>query len=154
MSSKSASSPNGAAPAAAVIAQGATAAVPRALLENLAVRFRPSGLFLVLLDADGCVVYHDTVAGPFFHRFILPMLQHDNRMDGGLREHLNSQNAGAPVTVWSALPGVAIAAFPYVERRQKVGTIVLAAKAMSFSLGEDEIRVCGRLGLDATWLGQ
>src|SRR5207244_6527690 len=34
------------------------------------------------------------------------------------------------------------------------GTIVLAAKAMSFKLGEDVVRVCGRLGIDAIWLGQ
>src|SRR3954451_25367639 len=116
-------------PSAAASTKAAANAVPRALLENLSARIRPSGLCLMLLGADGNVLYHDAAAGSFFQRFALPVLQHPDRMEIGLRDHFNSQGANAPVTFWNALPGLAIAAFPFVERRQKLGMLVLVGKA-------------------------
>jgi len=131
-----------------------TIVVPHALLENLAARFRPSSLCLMFLNNEGAVAFHDAAAGPFFQRFALPMLQHPDAMTRALRDHLAAQTANAPVTVWNGLPGVTIAAFPYVERRQKLGMLVLAGKSIDFKLGEDVVRVCNRLALDAIWLGQ
>jgi HD-GYP domain-containing protein (c-di-GMP phosphodiesterase class II) len=58
------------------------------------------------------------------------------------------------VGIWDALPGVLLAAFPYVEKRQLGGILVLAAKSTAFKLNDEVIGVCGRLGLDGVWLSQ
>jgi putative nucleotidyltransferase with HDIG domain len=63
-------------------------------------------------------------------------------------------NPQSSVEVWTALPGVVLAAFPYVDKRQLCGVMVLAAKGNSFRLGEEVLRVCSRLGLDGIWLNQ
>jgi putative nucleotidyltransferase with HDIG domain len=52
------------------------------------------------------------------------------------------------------LPGIALAGFPYVERRHLSGILVLAAKSTSFRLNEDVVRICNRFGLDGIWLNQ
>jgi putative nucleotidyltransferase with HDIG domain len=56
--------------------------------------------------------------------------------------------------LWDSLPGIALAGFPYVERRHLSGVLVLAAKSTSFRLNEDVVRICNRLGLDGIWLNQ
>src|SRR5215211_7009758 len=96
----------------------AAAATPlsAAVLENLASRFRPGGLFLMMLRPDGTVAYHDAAVGLFFQRFVLPMIQYADAADQGLRQKVVSLGAGASVEVWNVLPGVTIAAFPYVEK--------------------------------------
>jgi hypothetical protein len=48
--------------------------LPPPVLENLAARFRPGGLFLMVLRQDGSVAYHDAGAGVFFERYLLPQL--------------------------------------------------------------------------------
>jgi putative nucleotidyltransferase with HDIG domain len=142
--------------------------LPPAVLENLAARFRPGGLFLAVLRLDGSVAYHDPGAGVFFHRYVLPLLTSPELADRDPRQRIEAmtQSAGAAATsgqapavgagaaavaVWE-LPGVALAAFPYVEKRQAQGIIILAARSNAFALVEDVLRVCGRLGLDAQWL--
>ena len=51
------------------------------------------------------------------------------------------------------MPGVQIAAFPMVEKRQVVGMLLLAAKAERFKLDRRSAsRVCSQLGLDGIWL--
>jgi HD-GYP domain-containing protein (c-di-GMP phosphodiesterase class II) len=67
---------------------------------------------------------------------------------------MQTLNASSSVGIWDALPGVLLAAFPYVEKRQLGGILVLGAKSNAFKLNEDVIRVCGRLGLDGVWLSQ
>ena len=47
-----------------------------------------------------------------------------------------------------------LAAFPYVDRRQLTGVLLLAGKSATFKLGEEVVRVCSRLGLDGIWLNQ
>ncbi|HEV7300392.1 MAG TPA: HD domain-containing phosphohydrolase [Tepidisphaeraceae bacterium] len=133
---------------------GGAPQVPHAVLENLAARFRPAGLFLLMLRPDGSVAYHDGSAGTFFTRYVLPMLQYPERADTGLRGQAQQLNASSTVGIWDALPGVLLAAFPYVEKRQLGGILVLGAKNASFRLNEDVIRVCGRLGVDGVWLSQ
>ena len=135
-------------------AAGGAAIVPQVVLDNLATRFRPGGLFLVLLRPDGTVVYHDASAGLFFHRYVLPLLQYRDSTPSDLTQKLQSLTPTSTVTVWDCLPGVILAAFPCLDRRQLAGILVLAAKSTTFKLGEDVVHVCSRLGLDGIWLNQ
>jgi HD-GYP domain-containing protein (c-di-GMP phosphodiesterase class II) len=128
--------------------------VAGSVLDNLAARTRPGGLFLLMLHPDATVDYHDPSAGMFFNRYVLPMIQYPEPGDTGLREKVQSLTSNSTVCVWQTLPGVILAAFPYVDKRQLLGVIVLAAKSSSFKLGEDVVRVCSRLGLDGIWLNQ
>jgi HD-GYP domain-containing protein (c-di-GMP phosphodiesterase class II) len=128
--------------------------VPTVALDNLATRFRPGGLFLVLMRPDGTVAYHDTQAGLFFARYVLPLLQYGDSSDPELRDRIKKLTPNSPVSVWNNLPGVVLAAFPCVDRRQLVGVLALAAKSTNFKLSEDVVRVCSRLGLDGIWLNQ
>src|SRR6476660_124526 len=50
------------------------AQLPAALLGALADRFRHGGVFVLMLRNDGSVVYHDPAAGPFFQRYVLPLV--------------------------------------------------------------------------------
>src|SRR5689334_13962135 len=102
-------------------------AIPVAALENLASRFRGSSVFLAMLNPQAGVVYHDSTAGLFFNRYVLPLLQY--RESNDLRSAIAQFNPTSGVTVLKMLPGVLLAAFPYVEKRQVVGTLVLAAKS-------------------------
>src|SRR5436305_10622614 len=88
------------------------APIATAALDNLAARFRPGGLFLAMLKPDGTVAYHDTAAGVFFHRYILPLLQYRDSSNDELRTKVQALTATSSVVVWHDLPGVTIAAFP------------------------------------------
>src|SRR3954466_1188167 len=101
--------------------------IARGVLDNLAARFRPSGLCLLMLNTDGTVAYHDSAAGLFFQRFALPMIQYPDPA-ANLAERVAGMSAHSSVEVWNALPGVVLAAFPYVEKRQLAGVLLLAAK--------------------------
>jgi putative nucleotidyltransferase with HDIG domain len=147
--------PPAAAAAAEIVAATAThLPVPLSAMETLSLRFRPGGLFTVLLRTDGTVGYWDASAGLFFQRFVLPLLQQRNPADQELRNRVKSLDASSSVVVWDFLPGVLLAAFPYVEKRQLVGVLALAAKSNLFKLGEDVVRACSQLGLDGVWLSQ
>jgi HD-GYP domain-containing protein (c-di-GMP phosphodiesterase class II) len=130
------------------------APIAPAALDNLAARFRPGGLFLVMLRPDGTVAYHDAAAGVFFHRYVLPMLQYRDASNEELRAKVQQLSSASSVVVWNDLPGVTIAAFPYMEKKQQLGVLITAAKGANFRLGEDVVRVCSRLGLDGIWLNQ
>lgn len=134
----------------------AAAGIPisHAALDNLATRFRPGGLFLMLLRTDGTVAYHDPSATAFYQRYLLPQIQSPEAADCAFADKIRLTNAASGICIWNVLPGVEIAAFPYVERRQLAGIFLLAGKSSSFRLGEDVVRVCNRLGLDGIWLGQ
>src|SRR6266852_128980 len=79
-------------------------ALSTAALDNLAARFRPAGFCLVMLRADGSVVYHDAAAAPFFHRFVIPQMQ--NPEASGFQKILTGLNASSPVTFSGLLPGL------------------------------------------------
>jgi HD-GYP domain-containing protein (c-di-GMP phosphodiesterase class II) len=128
--------------------------IPLGVLENLAARCRPGGLCLMLLRPDGSVSYHDTVAGTFFQRFVVPLIQYPDPVDKDFRDRLFALNASSPVTILNQLHGIVVAAFPHVERRQMNGILLLAGKGVNFKLSEDVVRVCGRVGLDGIWLNQ
>ncbi|MEA2708328.1 MAG: hypothetical protein QOF78_929 [Phycisphaerales bacterium] len=139
----------------AIATKSASAApiIPIAVLDNLAARFRPSGLCLLMLGRDGSLMYHDGSAGLFFQRFAIPMVQYPSPT-AKLAEKVAAMSVNTTVEVWNTLPGVVLAAFPYVEKRQLTGVLLLAAKGSSFRLGEDVMRVCSRLGIDGIWLNQ
>ena len=131
------------------------ASIAPAALDNLAARFRPGGLFLVLLRPDGTIAYHDCGAVTFHLRYLLPQLQvNDSGGDPALRDKIRLTSAASGVCVWNLFPGVEIAAVPHIEKRQLAGIFLLAGKSDDFRLGEDVVRVCSRLGLDGIWLGQ
>ncbi|MGD0137314.1 MAG: HD domain-containing phosphohydrolase [Tepidisphaeraceae bacterium] len=137
-----------------LVATGGAYCVPAAVLDNLAARVRSCGLFLMLLDKDGSVVSHDAQAAMFFQRYVLPLVQYGDPTDPGLVDRIRKLDAASPVTVWNTFPGVILAVFPCVERRQVGGFLVLAARSVDFNLAEEVLRVCSRLGLDAAWLRQ
>ena len=145
-------SKNGASQQQTAGAQAATV-VPAPVLENLAARFRPGGLCLVVLRPDGAVAYQDPGSNLFFQRYALPLIQYPEPASG-LTEKVTSMTTKSPVEIWNILPGVVLAAFPYVEKRQLQGVMLLAGKSSAFKLNEDVLRVCSRLGLDALWLNQ
>jgi HD-GYP domain-containing protein (c-di-GMP phosphodiesterase class II) len=124
-------------------------------LENLAQRIRPSGIcVLALRPEDRSVVYSDVAAGLLFQRFVLPFFQWREPLEPSVLEQAKSIDASCGVVIWNGIPGVSLVAFPHIERRQIQAIIVLAAKAPTFALGEDVVRVCSRLGIDGIWLNQ
>src|SRR5689334_4571742 len=66
---RAAAAPGAVSATAAAIGAATAAAAPtplsQATLDNLAARFRPGGLCLVLLNPDGTVAYHDAAAQTF-----------------------------------------------------------------------------------------
>ncbi len=131
-------------------ATGETSPFPHSMLEKVAARFRPAGLCLLLIAPDGIIAYADPVAGAFFARYAVPLI----RQNAILAEKLRRLPADAPAVAFDSLPGIVLAAAPYVERKQILGIPVLAARSSSFRTGEDVLQACGRLQLDATWLSQ
>ena len=128
--------------------------LPAALLGALSDRFRHGGVFVLMLRNDGAVVYHDASAGPFFQRFVLPLVQATEPAGQRLADRIDLRELGPGPSAWQVLPGVVLAAFPHVEKKQQLGVILLAAKAPGFDLDEDVLRACGRVGLDAQWLAK
>jgi len=129
-------------------------AVPHAVLDNLAMRMRPGGLCLMMLRPDGQLAWHDPSAGLFFQRYVMPLLQYGDGAQESMRQRIEKLSAGAGIAVWTIMPGVILTAFPYIEKRQIIGAVVLAGKSGAFRLGEEIVRVCSQLGLDGIWLNQ
>lgn len=140
----------------AQVAKQATtlSALPANVLAQLAARVQPGGMFLAVLQKDGTVAFHDSQAGLFFQRYVLPTLQARGRGDADFRSRLEAMDASSPIGVCDVIPGVAMAVFPYVLRRETAGVLVLAARAADFKLSEDVVAVCSRLGVDGIWLNQ
>jgi putative nucleotidyltransferase with HDIG domain len=129
-------------------ATGPVEPLPQPVLEKIASRFRPAGLCLLLAGPDGSLTYADPVAGAFFARYVIPLMK-ANKV---LAEKLRRLPVDAPVVAFDSLPGIVLAAAPYVERRQVLGIPILAGRSIDFRTGEDVLAACGRLRLDATWL--
>src|SRR5678815_1244997 len=82
----------------------ASAPVSSEALARLADRFRPAGLFIVALACDGTVVFHDSKAGAFFRKYVLPCIQN--------RQTLAAQSGIVPqISISDAIPGVTLATF-------------------------------------------
>jgi putative nucleotidyltransferase with HDIG domain len=126
--------------------------LPAATLDLLSARFRPAGFCLVILRPDGSIIYHDPASAGFFHRYVIPLMQ--NPEPQGFNKVLSGLTASSPVTASDLLPGVVLAVFPYVERRQLTGVVILAAKSQRFELTEEILNIGNRLGLDSAALNQ
>lgn len=123
-------------------------------LDSLASRFRPSGLFMAAFNPDGTLNYHDSSAGLFFQRFVLPLLQWRQRENPDFAAELANAQTSRKTTFWNFIPGITLAAFPYVHRRKLHHVVVLAGKSPNFRLSEETVAVCSRLGVDGIWLSQ
>ena len=134
-------------------APATTTSIPAHVLDNLAARFRPGGLCLLMLNLDGSLQYQDSTAGLFFQRYAVPMVQYPDPA-ARFAQLAGAVTATSPIQIWNSVPGVIMAAFPYVEKRNLAGVMVLAAKSNTFRLGEEVLRVCSRLGIDGIWLNQ
>jgi HD-GYP domain-containing protein (c-di-GMP phosphodiesterase class II) len=126
-----------------------TASVGQKPMETLAARFRAAGAFVMTLDHDGRVTFHDPAAIGFFIRYVLPQVQFN---EANLRQSL--ERASLTTQVVDAIPGAALAILPRSQDPRFSGHLVVAVKAETFSLGEDVLRMCGRIGIDGTWLAQ
>src|SRR5438067_1048645 len=62
---------------------GGSPSIPAVVIDNLAARFRPGGMFLLVLRPDGSLIHHDTSAPMFFHRYVLPLLQYPETASPG-----------------------------------------------------------------------
>src|SRR3954463_1964127 len=69
--------------------------LPPAVLENLSARFRPGGLFLVVLRQDGSIAYRDPGAGVFFERYVFPLLKAADPTGRQLRDRFEALTAAA-----------------------------------------------------------
>ncbi len=110
--------------------------LPTSILETLAARFRPTGIFLIALAADGTVAWHDGAADPFFLRYALPVVRESMAV-----ERLD-------------VPGVCVVTLPCAEKRQPPGTLVLLARDPAPVGDDDVLSLRGHLDLDAGWLAQ
>src|SRR5260221_6631079 len=137
-------------PPAAAAAQG----IPATMLDTLAARFREGGLFLAVLDQHGKVNHFDAAAPSFFTRFVLSALRSPGAAHTAFITAVQSVAPASNIATWDFLPGTVAAAFPFVDKRQVTGIVLLAGKREGFSLSEEVLRDAGRFGLDAGWLGQ
>src|SRR5436189_3683725 len=95
-------------------AAAACASVSLAVLENLAARLNPNGLFLCMVRAGGgAVAYHDASAKSFFQRYVLPLVQSNQSVVKAIQSLTPTSE---PLLVRD-VPGVMIGALPLVDRR-------------------------------------
>jgi HD-GYP domain-containing protein (c-di-GMP phosphodiesterase class II) len=128
--------------------------IPSAVLEALAARVRPAGVFLLAVGvgANTSIAFHDADAESFFTRYALALVKRAQESDSPIRQAVRSLVATPAAVDAGATPGLTVVTIPYVEKRQTVGVLLLVAKSDSFGLTEEVQRACTQLGLDATWL--
>src|SRR5262245_42714133 len=114
------------------LASTPTVTISPVVLENLAARFRVGGLCVMLLRSDGSVSYHDSQAGLFFNRYVLPVLQYPETATDGSVQQTKPQSVTANVGLWYPVPGVVLAAFSLVEKKHTLGVMMLAGKGDQF----------------------
>src|SRR5687768_11365260 len=127
--------------------------VSAAVLEGIAAHARAAGAAVILLHPNGDVAYADVAAGGFFERYVVPGLRH-TAQGKGLREHVRQMTVQSKAQTLDVVPGAVVCAAPFVDRRQVRGALVLIGKHEDFGLGEDVLRACSLVGVDAAWLGQ
>lgn len=128
--------------------------LPVEVLQNLAARMRTCGMCLSLLRPDGTFCWTDSQAGFFFTRYAVSTIQFSEPGEVPLADRITTLKTDADRVVWEQPAGVLAAAVPIFERKHVVGIFLLSARGKSFGPTEDVMRVCSRLGLDATWLCQ
>src|SRR5258706_10028454 len=126
-----------------------SAALPKAVLDTLASRFRLSSAILVVLDRDGAVTYHDASASPFFTRLALPFLQSPGVAHPEFTSALNAASSSSGVMAWRFLPGMRAAAFAHIDKRQVAPIGVSITRDEGFSLNEDVLPEASRSDAEA-----
>jgi putative nucleotidyltransferase with HDIG domain len=124
--------------------------IPTGVLDHLAARFRPGGLYVMFLRPDGSLSYADSAAAPFFQQLVRPQVETPD--PSAFADTFRQTCANLTPRRWNLFPGVEAAAFPYIEKRQLAGVFVLAAKTIQFNLTQDIQRTCSALKLDPAWL--
>src|SRR5437868_2384434 len=102
-------------------------------LDAATARFSAAGLFLVASHPDGTLAYHDTSAGGFFLKYVLPALKQPAIL--GPNVALGG-SAPALVEIRHSIPGVLLAALPSVDKKHAI-RLYLAARDETFALSED-----------------
>src|SRR5437764_14397451 len=111
-------------PTPASPADANAASIPAAALGRLPERFRPGGVFVLMLRNDGTVAYHDPAAGPFFQRFVLPLVLATEPAGARLADRIDLRELGPGPSAWQVLPGVVLATFPHVQEKQQLGVVM------------------------------
>jgi len=127
--------------------------IPAAVLASVAEHCREAGTCLIILDREGGIIYRDPAVGPFFTRYVLPLLSIDPTASE-LRRHVGLMTAQSPAATWDLLPGVLLSAIPFAHRRQVEWLLLLAARSETFRLDERVRAACDRVKLDPGWLHQ
>jgi HD-GYP domain-containing protein (c-di-GMP phosphodiesterase class II) len=130
--------------------------MPASVLDNLAGRVRPVGLCLMMVSPDGQILFRDSGAGTFFLRYVLPWINSASpeATSRALVQNLGRINVESGVEIWDCIPGVCLAAFPCVERRQLIGVFILAGRSPDFASNAAVPELCARLGIDVEWIQQ
>lgn len=106
------------------------------VLEQIACRIRPCGLFVLMLNDSGVHSY-DLEAGEFFLNEVLP--QTTAAEGDRLRERFVEQRQAAPILVEASRKGILFAILPADDRKQLPGRVVLAAKTQDFATDDPAI---------------
>ncbi len=111
----------------------------------LAERLRACGLFLIAMRSDGTIAAYDSSASPLFTKYFLPLFESDAEINGSAAE-----SAGEVSVVPSpAAPGILLGSIPWLERRQRIGLLLIAGIDPAFHLDDNARRLCAALGIDA-----
>jgi len=88
-------------------------AIASKVLDNLAARFRPSGLFLAMAGPDGAITYGDSLNGLLFCDSRFPSSNTEIPPVPTFPKKLRGVNAGTPYRLYSGVPGVMVALVPW-----------------------------------------
>ncbi len=115
---------------------------------------RGGGTGLLFLQTTGAISWHDAGAGVFFERYVIPLLRHPELAADELRERVRKIEcafAGSMLAVhsWGDPGGRTV-----YGAAAGGGGLAAGGADENFSLCEDVLRVCSRIGLDSVWLGE
>lgn len=111
----------------------------------LAERLRAAGLFLIAMRSDGTVAAHDSSGSPFFTKYFLPLFESDTEINA------SAAKSGGELSVIRSpsVPGILLGSIPWIDRRQRVGLLLIAGIDTVFSIDDHARRLCAALGVDA-----
>jgi HD-GYP domain-containing protein (c-di-GMP phosphodiesterase class II) len=111
----------------------------------LAERLRAAGLFLVAMRSDGAVAAYDTSASPLFTKYFLPLFESDTEINASAAQSTGDLS----VFPSPAASGILIGSIPWLDRRQRIGLLLIAGLDQSFKVDDHFERVCAALGIDS-----
>jgi HD-GYP domain-containing protein (c-di-GMP phosphodiesterase class II) len=116
----------------------------------LAERLRAAGLFLIAMRSDGVVAAHDVGASPLFTKYFLPLFESDTEINA------SAAHSAGDVSVFAspAASGILVGSIPWIDRRQRIGLLLIAGLDNSFAVDDHIERLCAGLGIDHNVLTQ